>query len=188
MADEFDWDFDDPETKYEQQMISYNKPITEHTCDDACNKKIIQNYHEVEEVFDAFELSQRQREKMRMEVVQARGKDNKEMTLIRMFARSLPDEGETGDYILRLQTVTQLTAEHMGDILFDTRAEVEAYYNYAVETFGFSKTLQITHDDLFDFTPALDGLFDGLNDDEDFDELFEGLDDEADDEPEGLWD
>jgi hypothetical protein len=166
MTHDIDWGEDQiDEGQLQEQMARYNAPITKHECDKACGTNIPINWHQMLDIFDDFQLSQRQREALQMEIFRSRNRDNKERLLIRMF-QCVGD----GTYILRL-AMTDLGREVMGDLHFDEREDVEAYYNYAVDIFGFSKSLQIR--------PEVDeDLFSALDDDED---LFEGLDDESDD-------
>lgn len=166
MTHDIDWGEDQiDEAQLLDQMALYNAPITKHECDKACAMNVPINWHQTMDIFDDFELSQRQREAIQMEIVRARGRDNKERLLIRMF-QCVND----GTYIIRL-SMADVTREQMGDLHFDEREDVEAYYNYAVDIFGFSKSLIIRPD-------TDEDLFSALDDDED---LFEGLDDESDD-------
>lgn len=166
MTDVIDWDFDE-ENNFEDVLAQYNAPVTKHDCsrDKMClkTKHLMPAYHDIECIFDDFELSLRQREVMRMEIVRSRGRDNKERTLMKQF-QSTSD----GSHIMRMQTTTFLTTEYMGQIKFESREDLSNYYNFCVVTFGFDKDLLIDADDP-------DGLFSALDDDDD---LFGGLDDD----------
>lgn len=178
------WDFEEEEESHESKMARYNAPITKHDCsrDTACTKNIVSYYHEKEDLFDDFELSQRRREVMRGEIVRSRGRDNKERTLLKMF-QSTAD----GSYVLRMQTSTLLTQERMGEITFETKDDLHEYYNYAITILEFDKGLKIVPDD--------DEKYEDLFASDNYDDVFEGLDDtsmddlfDTEDDDKGLWD
>lgn len=186
MKNEIEWDFDTDsfdQDAYEESLRKYVTPIEKHECTKACTDGVSPYYHERQDIWDDFKLSQKQREKMNMEVISARGRDNKERTLIRQFQSTLD-----GSYVLRLQTVSDLTIERFGDIFFDEKEDIDAYYNYAIDVFGFDKGLKALPPtdedfaDLFEAPDEFDDLFEGL------DEVDDDLFDIDDDDDEGLWD
>jgi hypothetical protein len=161
---------------------TYTAPISKHKCAGrGCGTKYGRdsNLHEIEEVWDDFELSQKQREEIHMEVIRSRGRVNREATLLRQFVSTID-----GSYLIRISTATQLQATRMGEIRFQTRDECAEYYNYCVNLFGFSKDLLVPdEEDGSDFFADLDELsgefFDDLDDIEDEDEW--DMDDDDDD-------
>lgn len=148
----------------EDGLRKYNAPVSEHECKDGCST------HDFEEIWDDFNMSQRQREVMFMEVVRARGRYNKELTLIRRF-QSTAD----GSYVLRLSEVGNLTNERMGDIHFDTKDEMEEYYNYCIGVFKFREVEPIVPEE------EGSGFFDDL------DEMGWGFDSDGEDDDDS-WD
>ena len=172
MSEDDIWDTGFDQQAYEKSMARYIAPCEKHVCDNSCITALLPNYHEIEDIFDDFKLSKRCRERMRMEIETARGRDVRERKLIRQFVAPA-----TGLYHLRIETASQPTIERMGDITFETLEDINAYYNYAIDMFRFDKALKIVPDDdplgLFSASDEDDDLFGGLDDDDLFGDLFE---------------
>ncbi len=130
------WDIEDP---FEEKIRAYNAPITEHTCDKGC--KMMPEVHERAEIWDDFELSQRKREIIDMEVIQSKGRELKERLILRRFKSTREDDPEP--YVLRLETVNKPTKETMGDLRFETQEESDEYYNYCLKAFRFTEVSPI---------------------------------------------
>jgi len=147
---------------------------------------MVTGVHERALIWDDFELCQRKREKIDMEVIRARGKMNHEMILIRQFQSTLD-----GSYIIRLQTATHLTQERMGELQFDELEDCQDYYNKAIRAFGFTEVSPVLDglDDFFDRgTDELDDFFSDndlenfFGDEEETDSLDSFFDDDPDDD------
>lgn len=188
-----DWGFDDDRVILDAEKLAeshriYHAPMSQHVCKDAgCHTVYGKTslLHEIQEIWDDFNLSLRQREVMGMEVVRSRGRTNREATLIRMFVSTLD-----GSFIIRLSTSTELIQTRMGDIKFETRDECTEYFNYCVQLFGFSSSMLVVDDEgqgFFDDLDELDGgFFDDLDDLGDSDDDEDDWDTE-DDEDEPTW-
>lgn len=119
--------------EYEKAQKVFNTPITKHNCDRfGCDKH--GNQHDYHEIWDDFDMSQRQRELMFMETVRAKGRYEKELTLLRRIIITA-----TQRPAIALATSTQLTREVMGYIDFDTELERDEYYNYCIGVFNFTE-------------------------------------------------
>lgn len=186
---EDDWGFDDDRATINDKELAeshrrYHSPISKHDCTDTgCLTKYGKDslLHEIQEIWDDFDLSLRQREVMGMEVVRSRGRTNREGTLIRMFVSTID-----GSFIIRLSTATELIQTRMGDIKFETRDECTEYFNYCIQLFGFSSSLLVQDDEGQGFFDDLDELDGGFFDD--LDEIGDEDDwDSEDDEDEPTW-
>lgn len=175
---------------YEMRQKRYVSPIRKHDCEKrGCMSRYAKDTHDFEEVWDDFQLSQRQREVIYMETVQSKGRHNRESRLVRQFVST-----RDGSYILRLATSTSPATEQMGDINFETREECAEYYNYCISLFGFTEVGPIPESDWMGegFFADLDELDGGFFDD--LDEMsgafFDDLDEleDGDIEDESGWD
>lgn len=168
------WGFDDSVSEFDARAFAkaqdkYNKRRNTHPCSTTC--KSLHGQHDFEEIWDDFNLSQRQREVIFMEVVQSRGRYHKELTLLRRYVSTVD-----GSFILRLQTSTTMTLEVMGDIRFDTIDESNEYYNYCIGIFKFTEVKPIVPEEepigFFSDLDELDGAFANFFEDDDEDEAF----------------
>lgn len=118
IEDEEDWGFEDP------------RPILKHVCGSKCNTGF---YHEIEEVFDDFELSQHSRKQMHLHLPYIRGHEVRERLTIRRCIST-----RTGAYVLRLELPDLPWLERfVGDIYFETIDEQIEYFDYLVRLFRF---------------------------------------------------
>ena len=164
------------EREYRRAMKRHTRPITEHVCGITC--KSVKGVHNREEIYDDFELSQKARETIDIDIIRSRGRDNKERTLIRQY-QSTRDQS----FVLRLSAVTGLRNEFLADMNFgDDRDACNEYYNYAVKTFEFTETVPV---------PETIGFFaelDAAADDSTWDTDDESSWDMEDDDEESSWD
>lgn len=133
----------------------YMRPIEQHLCGSGC--KMVPGMHKRQEIWDDFQLSQRKREVIDIEVIRSRGRLNKEMILIRQFQSTLD-----GSFIIRLNTATLQTAERIGEIVFESREDCQDYYNNAIRVFEFTEVSPVRSDidDFFVDPDDLDSFFD----------------------------
>lgn len=118
---------------------------------------MVPGMHKRQEIWDDFQLSQRKREVIDIEVIRSRGRLNKEMILIRQFQSTLD-----GSFIIRLNTATLQTAERIGEIVFESREDCQDYYNNAIRVFEFTEVSPVRSDidDFFVDPDDLDSFFD----------------------------
>lgn len=172
--DDDDWGFGPiiiTDASIEASLKQYNAPIATHDCDKTCKGLAGASQHDYEEIWDDFILSQRQRELAFMEVVRSRGRYEKELTLLRRYISTVD-----GSFVLALSTSTSLTRECLGDVHFDTKDEMESYYNYCIGVFRFTEVKPIVPED------EGNGFFD------DCDSLSWGFDSDGEDEDDSTWD
>lgn len=136
------WGFDpEPTTKfdwkaYQKGLKRYNTPITKHECCRACKGQYaLKNWHEREDVFDDFELSQRERESAHMFVLSAKGHELKQRLMLRRFVST-----RDGSFVLRFETPEpNLFKKIVADIVFESEEDQTEYFDYALSVFEFNE-------------------------------------------------
>lgn len=143
---------------YEKSLRLYIKPISKHDCEKrGCNNRLTASLgvHKLEEVWDDFDMSQRDREKGLSAVLQARGR-NQENIILRRYVSTVD-----GAYILRFDVPNEVQR----DIRFDTDDESIEYYNYCLSLFKFTEARPIEVEGTDDFFADLDDMSGGFFDD-----------------------
>lgn len=134
------------QAEYDKCVRQYHAPIKQHTCDSGCaGPFIIRYHHEQEEIFDDFELSQWQRERMDSELRMAKGRESREKLALRRFPTN------EGTYMIRLESPDPYASytRRMGDIEFESEEEQIEYFNYALKVFQFTEVERAGKDEPF---------------------------------------
>jgi hypothetical protein len=169
------WGLDDVDIdwkQYEKNIKKYNAPIEKHICDGGCvGRYKMKDYHEKQLIWDDFELSQKQREKLHMEIIRVKGREFYEKQMVRRYATSK----QPVEYVIRLSIPTQGSEERLGDLYFENEEDQTEMFNHIVRVFGFTTVELIGSDP----EPWLDDDDDEWQDPEDKAEPWDIDDDDA---------